>query len=51
MTAIAKAFVSAFQPAEEIDPTLKLLALLCGTGVVVSLIMASWGLDVSGGFF
>jgi hypothetical protein len=31
--------------------TLKTLAMFCGVGLTVSLLMASYGLDLSAGFF
>jgi hypothetical protein len=34
----------------EID-TLKLLAIFCGAGLAVSIVLATYGLDLSPGFF
>lgn len=51
MTAIAKAFshvIPAISP--DID-ILKTVALFCGAGLFVSFLMASYGLDMSLGFF
>jgi hypothetical protein len=31
--------------------TLKLLAMFCGTGLLASIVLASYGLDLSPGFF
>jgi hypothetical protein len=51
MTAIAKAFSRAL-PATKIEiETLKAIAVFCGAGVVVSLLLATYGLDISAGFF
>ena len=49
MTAIAKAFSNA-AISPDID-VLKTVALFCGAGLVVSLLVASYGLDMSIGFF
>jgi hypothetical protein len=51
MAAIARALGRAF-PSAQIDvETLKTLAMFCGVGLVVSLLLATWGLDMSPGFF
>jgi hypothetical protein len=50
MTAIAHALSRAFQSASEYD-TLKQIALLCGAGLLVSLICLTYGLDLSPGLF
>ncbi len=49
MTAIAKAFSRAL-PATKIE-TLKVIAVFCGAGLVASLLLATYGLDISVGFF
>jgi hypothetical protein len=50
MTAIAHALSRAFQPTGEFD-TLKLIALACGVGLLLSLVSLTYGLDLSPGFF
>jgi hypothetical protein len=51
MTAIAKAFSNAI-PANSPDvDILRTVAVFCGVGLVVSLLVASYGLDLSAGFF
>jgi hypothetical protein len=51
MAAIAKALSNAF-PASSTDfDVLKTVAVFCGMGLLVSLIFASYGLDLSAGFF
>jgi hypothetical protein len=56
MTAIAKALARAF-PNTSLSSTpfftevLKQLALLCGAGLLVSLLMMTYGLDIGAGFF
>ena len=50
MTAIAHALSRAIQSAGEFE-TLKLIAIFCGVGLLVSLIGLSYGLDLSPGFF
>jgi hypothetical protein len=51
MTAIAKAFSRAL-PATQIEiETLKIIAVFCGAGLVASLLLATYGLDISPGFF
>jgi hypothetical protein len=51
MTAIAKVLSRAF-PATQIEiETLKTVIMFCGVGLVVSLLMATYGLDMSAGFF
>jgi hypothetical protein len=49
MTAIVRTLVRAF-PAKDID-ILKEIALICGAGLLVSLMMLTYGLDLSPGFF
>jgi ribose/xylose/arabinose/galactoside ABC-type transport system permease subunit len=48
--ALSHAFSRAFQSAGELD-TLKQIALFCGTGLLVSLVCLTYGLDLSPGFF
>jgi hypothetical protein len=50
MTAIARAFDRALGIQLDIEP-LKILVIFCGAGLAVSLLLASYGLDLSGGFF
>jgi hypothetical protein len=50
MAAIAKVLFRA--SGTDIDlQTLKILAIFCGAGLFVSLLFASYGLDLSPGFF
>jgi hypothetical protein len=50
MTAIAKMLALAF-PADSVEAEiLKVVAILCGIGLLVSLGMASFGIDLSPGF-
>jgi hypothetical protein len=51
MATIARALSRAFPGIQvEIKP-LKAIAMLCGAGLFVSLLMATYGLDLSPGFF
>jgi hypothetical protein len=52
MAAIAKALARTFPVTSltEID-VLKQLALFCGAGLLVSLLLMTYGLDLSAGFF
>jgi hypothetical protein len=51
MTASAKALSRAF-PETQVDiETLKTIAMFYGVGLVVSLLLATSGLDMSAGFF
>lgn len=51
MAAIARVLTLAF-PASRIEvETLKAIAMFCGVGLVVSLLLATSGLDISAGFF
>ena len=50
MAALARALHRAFPATWEIE-TLKQLALLAGAGLLVSLILMTYGLDLSPGFF
>jgi hypothetical protein len=52
VTAIAHALSRAFQSSSSTEfDTLKLLVILCGTGLLVSFAFLSYGLDLSPGFF
>jgi hypothetical protein len=52
MAAIAKVLSHAFPDTTSSDvEILKTIAIFCGVGLVVSLIVASYGLDLSPGFF
>jgi hypothetical protein len=50
MVAIVKAHSRMSGTRVEIE-TLKIIAIFCGVGLIVSLIAASYGLDLSAGFF
>jgi len=50
MAAIAKALFRASGTEVEVE-TLKTIAIFCGVGLLVSLLFATYGLDVSAGFF
>jgi hypothetical protein len=50
MAAISKLFYRASETNADFQ-TLKALAIICGTGLLVSLLAASYGLDLSPGFF
>jgi ribose/xylose/arabinose/galactoside ABC-type transport system permease subunit len=50
MTAIARAFSRAF-PLATLDDMLKQLLLLCCAGLLVSVVLMTYGLDLSPGFF
>jgi hypothetical protein len=50
MTAIAHALSRALQSAGDFD-ILRQIALLCGAGLLVSLLYLTYGLDLSPGFF
>ena len=51
MAAIAKVLSRAFPTTDTEIETLKTIAMFCGVGLVVSLLMATNGLDMSAGFF
>ena len=51
MAAIARALSRAFTGTEAEVETLKTIALFCGAGLVVSLLLAKFGLDINAGFF
>ena len=50
MTALVQALYRASHTETETD-ILKMLAFLCGAGLFVSLLFATYGLDLSPGFF
>jgi len=50
MAAIAKALDHALGIQVDIE-TLKTVAIFCGSGLTASLLLASYGLDLSAGFF
>jgi hypothetical protein len=50
MTALVQAF-SRSSGSELGTETLKVVAVFCGAGLFVSLLLASYGLDLSPGFF
>jgi hypothetical protein len=51
MTAIAKMLALAF-PTDSVEAAiLKIVAIFCGIGLLVSLGVASYGIDLSPGFF
>jgi hypothetical protein len=51
MAAIARVLSRAFPGSNVEVETLKIIALFCGVGLVVSLLLATIGLDMSAGFF
>ncbi len=50
MTAIARALSRASGTPVDVE-TLKTIVMFCGAGLVVSLLLAANGLDISAGFF
>jgi hypothetical protein len=50
MTAIAQAISRAFVAVNEAE-TLKQIAMLCGAGLLVSILMLAYGIDLSPGLF
>jgi hypothetical protein len=50
MTAIVQALSRVFVTVSEVE-LLKQLALLCGAGLLVSLLMMTYGIDLSPGLF
>jgi hypothetical protein len=50
MAAIVKALSRASRTEIEVE-TLKTIAMFCGVGLLVSLLFATYGLDLSAGFF
>ena len=51
MAAIARASSSAFPAISSDVDNLRTVALFCGTGLLVSVLLVSTGLDLSVGFF
>jgi hypothetical protein len=51
MTTIVKALSNAIPAISPDVDILKTLAMFCGVGLFVSLLLASYGLDLSAGFF
>jgi hypothetical protein len=51
MAAIARALARKFPSTDLEVEALKQIALLCGAGLLVSLVLMSYGLDLSPGFF
>ena len=51
MAAIGRAFARAFPTTSIQAETLKQLGLLCGAGLLISLLLITYGLDLSPGFF
>jgi hypothetical protein len=54
MTAIINAVINAIPNANETDvdvQALKVVAIFCGVGLVASLIVATYGVNLSWGFF
>jgi hypothetical protein len=50
MTALARVLTRVSGTRVEVE-TLKTIAMFCGVGLTVSLLLASYGLDLSPGFF
>jgi hypothetical protein len=51
MTAIAKMISLAFPASSPETEILKVVAIFCGIGLLVSLSVVSYGVDLSAGFF
>jgi hypothetical protein len=51
MTAIAKVLTLAFPASSAEAEILKIVGIFCGIGLLISLCVASYGLDLSPGFF
>jgi hypothetical protein len=51
MTAFAKAVSQAFISSRDDNETLKQIALFCAAGLLVSVLLVSYGVDLSPGFF
>jgi hypothetical protein len=51
MAAIARVFARKFPSTDLEVEALKQVALFCGAGLLVSLVLMSYGLDLSPGFF
>jgi hypothetical protein len=50
MAAIARVVSRAFRTDVDVE-ALKIVAIFCGVGLAVSVLIASYGLDLSAGFF
>jgi hypothetical protein len=51
MAAIARVFARAFPTNADSTQALEIIAIFCGLGLLVSFVVASYGLDLSAGFF
>jgi hypothetical protein len=51
MTALAKAVSRAFLPTSDDNEMLKQIALFCAAGLLVSVLLLTYGVDLSPGFF
>jgi hypothetical protein len=51
MTAIASVLARVFSASSPQTDALKLVALFCGAGLLVSLLLMTYGVDLSPGFF
>jgi hypothetical protein len=51
LTAIAKAFANVMPALSTEVDMLRVVAMFCGVGLVISLPFVSYGLDLSAGFF
>jgi ribose/xylose/arabinose/galactoside ABC-type transport system permease subunit len=51
MTALAKAVSRAFLSTSDDNETLKQIALFCAAGLLVSVLLLTYGVDLSPGFF
>jgi ribose/xylose/arabinose/galactoside ABC-type transport system permease subunit len=51
LAAIARVFFRAFPSTSPYKELLKQIALFCGAGLLVALLMLTYGLDLSAGFF
>jgi hypothetical protein len=50
MAALARTLARAFGTEVDVE-VLKIIAICCGVGLLVSLVIASYGVDLSPGFF
>jgi hypothetical protein len=51
MATLARVLSLAFPASQAEIETLEIIATFCGVGLVVSLLLATYGLDISVGFF
>ena len=51
MATLARVLSLAFSAGQAEIETLKVIATFCGVGLVISLLLATYGLDISVGFF